>query len=114
VQFVSSAPVQARNSLRGLRGACPPLTPAVPGPQVQAHRSAAVRAAAHALPAALTEAALRALPELMRQRSWSAAAAALAADPAPTVRAAAAKAAGSLAALPPALRLPGAACQSLP
>ena len=77
------------------------------GAQARFHRSAAVRAAAHAPPGAAFGAVLAAVPPELRQSAWAAAAAALASDPAPAVRAAAAKAVGCLAALPLALQLPG-------
>ena len=84
------------------------LTRHVAGPQARSHRSAAVRAAAHAAPTVVPGALLAAVPTDLRQSIWAAAAAAAASDPAPAVRAAATKALGCLAALPLALQLPGA------
>ncbi|KAK9841854.1 hypothetical protein WJX81_007459 [Elliptochloris bilobata] len=76
-------------------------------PAARAHRSAVVRAAAHAAPSAASAAALLALPQALRHSAWAATAAAVASDPEPAVRAAAAKTIGCLAALPLALELPG-------
>lgn len=89
-------------------------TPGAPGPsdtlnpQARGHPSAMVRVAAHAVAGAASEAALRALPRGHLDSAWAAAAAAMARDPAPAVRAAAAKAAGCWAATPLVLELPGA------